>query len=527
MRLALLFLIISFSVTFAQPENIRVSKEWSTDPEEVSIAINPANPDQLAAGANISYFYSSEDGGKTWSQKNLKSTYGVWGDPCVIYNGKGELFFGHLSNPDKNIFSNGYWIDRIVVQKSTDNGASWNNGVGVGFTSPKNQDKEWLAVDLTESDYSGNLYMAWTEFDDYGSYAPSDKSRILFSKSEDDGMTWENPVAINDVNGNCIDGDNTVEGAVPCVGPDGEVYISWAGPEGLVFDKSLDGGKTFGEDVFVSDIPGGWAFNVEGISRCNGLPITACDVSDSEYRGNIYINWSDQRNGTENTDIFLAKSEDGGQTWSEPKRVNTDNSGKHQFFTWMTIDQSTGYLYFVFYDRRDTEYYITNVYMAVSKDGGETFSNYRINERTFNPSQNIFFGDYTNVAAYEGKIYPIWMAMNNQKLSVWTSIIEEDYFTGVEESEPTDALRRFKLHQNYPNPFNPTTTIGYELNFAEYVEIAIYDVLGNKIDQVVKEYQRAGYHEVIVDSDKMPSGVYFYKLFTKDYKASRKMVVLK
>ena len=71
-------------------------------------------------------------------------------------------------------------------------------------------------------------------------------------------------IICNYVSGNCIDDDYTTEGAVPAVGPNGEIYVSWAGPEGLVFDKSLDGGDTWGTDIFISDIPGGWAFNVPG-----------------------------------------------------------------------------------------------------------------------------------------------------------------------------------------------------------------------------------------------------------------------
>lgn len=92
--------------------------------------------------------------------------------------------------------------------------------------------------------------------------------------------------------------------------------------------------------------------NLNLVFRANGLPITYCDHSGRPYNGTIYINWSDQRNGPSDTDIWLVKSTDGGATWSQPARVNNDPPGKQQFFTWMTIDQVTGYLWFVFYDRR-------------------------------------------------------------------------------------------------------------------------------------------------------------------------------
>ncbi|HEX9970751.1 MAG TPA: sialidase family protein, partial [bacterium] len=335
--IAFQLLFVGIGLIFAQYPNIQVSDVGSYDPEEVTIAINPTNPLNLAAGANIDYHYYSFDGGLTWTETRLTSSLGVWGDPCVVFDAEGNLYFGHLSNPPSKV---GYWIDRIVVQRSTDGGKTWDAGTGVGFTSPKNQDKEWLAVDLTNSLYRNRKYMAWTEFDQYGSSIPSDSSRILFSYANE--VRWADPIRISDKGGDCLDDDNTVEGAVSAVGLDGEVYISWSSPLGILFDKSLDGGVRFGNDIFVTDQPGGWAFEVPGISRCNGFPVTACDISDSPYRGAIYIMWSDQRNGTDDTDVFLIKSNDGGETWGETKRVNDDDSGRHQFFPWITIDPKTG-----------------------------------------------------------------------------------------------------------------------------------------------------------------------------------------
>lgn len=414
----------------AQFQNYRVSSQSSTSPEEVTIAINPVNPNYLLAGANIRFVYRSTDGGYTWSQDNMSSSHGVWGDPVIVYDVNGHAYYGHLSNPP----SPGYWIDRIVVQKTTDNGLTWSDGVGVGFNPPnRNQDKEWLAVDFTNSPFRNNIYMSWTEFDSYGSSNPNDSSRILFSRSTNSGLTWMTPVKISDKSGDCIDEDNTVEGAVPAVGPNGEVYVAWAGPLGIMFDRSFDGGITWGNDIFVSNMPGGWDLTIPGIYRCNGLPITACDISNSPYRGNIYVNWTDQRNGINNTDVFLARSTDGGSTWSQPIKVNQDNSNRHQFFTWMTIDQSNGNLYFVYYDRRDYSDNKTDVYIARSSDGGNTFTEYKVSTSSFSPVMSVFFGDYITIAAHNGRIHPIWTRMDGTALSVWTAVIfDSDLIVPVE-----------------------------------------------------------------------------------------------
>jgi len=225
--------------------------------------------------------------------------------------------------------------------------------------------------------------------------------------------------------GNCLDSDDTTEGAVPDVGPDGQIYVAWAFNEYIIFDKSYDKGETWlKEDIIVADQPGGWNINIPGLSRTNGMPITRVDRTNGPNRGTIYINWSDQRNGENDTDIWLIKSTDEGQTWSKPIRVNDDAPGKQQFLSWMDIDQSTGYIHIVFYDRRAHENNATDVYVATSKDGGQTFENIKVNGQPFTPTPEIFFGDYNDISAVNGQVRPIWTELKGRVLSVWTALME-------------------------------------------------------------------------------------------------------
>ena len=78
-------------------------------------------------------------------------------------------------------------------------------------------------------------------------------------------------------------------------------------------------------------MPTGWDYSIPGIDRCNGLPILDCDISGGAYNGTLYVNWTDQRNGANDTDVWLKKSTDGGNTWSNIIRVNDDAPGKHQW----------------------------------------------------------------------------------------------------------------------------------------------------------------------------------------------------
>ncbi len=503
----------------AQFPNVRISPDYFSDPEEVSIAINPLNPANLVAGANIAYYFFSDDSGHTWNAGMLNSSLGVWGDPCVRFDASGNAYFAHLSYP-----SNGYWLDRIVVQKSTDGGATWSNGAGVGLNPPKQQDKEWLAVDFTSSPYHNFIYMSWTEFDNYGSTSPQDSSRILFSRSTDGGTTWSNPIRISDHGGDCLDSDNTVEGAIPAVGPEGQIYVSWSGPLGIMFDRSLDGGVSFGQDIFVTDQPGGWDFPVAGLYRANGLPTTLCDISNSPYRGTIYIIWSDQRNGIGNTDVFLIKSLDGGNTWEGFTRVNGDSTQRDQFFPAATIDPKTGILYIVYYDRANTTGFDTEVTLARSQDGGQSFTYATISENPFQPNSSVFFGDYIDIAAYNGRIYPIWMRMDQGNLSVWTALINDALLQISSHNPP--VISDFRLLPNFPNPFNSSTRIEYDLAHRTSIRLELFDVTGKKIRTLEAGVREAGKHTFRFQASGLAAGVYFYSLTAGKFRETRKMIYL-
>ncbi len=406
--------ILISSFAFGQHKNIRISAE--AKPNEISIALNENNLSEMLAGANIASLYTSVNGGVTWKRTEQKSVHGVWGDPVVAIDKKGNYYHLHLSKPE-----DGNYIDRIVCQKSTDKGLTFNNGSYAGLNGTKAQDKHWIDVDPE----SNTLYISWTQFDKYDSKDPEDRSNILFSKSLDDGETWSPAMQINSVSGDCLDDDNTVEGAVPAVSADGSVNISWAGPNGLVFNRSEDGGKTWMKDEKkIDDMPGGWTIEISGIYRANGLPITKADRSGGEYNGTLYANWADQRNGLDDTDIWLSKSTDNGVTWSEAIRVNQDKTKRQQFFTWMAIDQTNGNLYFVYHDRRNHNSDSTDVYLSYSTDGGISFTDVKISETAFLPNDSVFFGDYNNIVAHNGVIRPTWTRLDENGLSVWTAIIE-------------------------------------------------------------------------------------------------------
>ena len=426
---------------------VRVSESDAINPAEVTIAINPKNPDNVVAASFAmgrpprarygSYSYASMDGGKTWrtipvaDPKNLTQ-----GDDVVYFGNDGTAYHAHLSFDGIRVAHPRRAETGILIESSADGGLTWSDSVAAinheNSVTPF-EDKPGIVVDnAPQSKYKGNVYLAWTRFDVYGSSDPDCHSHINFTRSTDHGKSFAMPVVISDSVGDCRDSDNTLEGAVPAVAPNGDIYIVWAGPAGLVFKKSTDGGENFSKEKVISLMPGGWDFSVDGLERANGMPLTAVDLGDGPNKGTLYVNWIDARNG--DPDVFLMSSKDGGETWSAPVRVNDDpvRNGKAQFFTWMSVDPVDGSVNIVFYDRRDTVGAMTKIVMARSIDGGKTFVNHKVDQPPFKCESNTFFGDYTGISAFGGRVIPMFMNFDEQKKLV-VSVAPFHFKPGTQE----------------------------------------------------------------------------------------------
>jgi HKD family nuclease len=85
----------------------------------------------------------------------------------------------------------------------------------------------------------------------------------------------------------------------------------------------------------------------------------------------------------------------------------------------------------------------------------------------------------------------------------------------------------YTLYQNYPNPFNPTTTIRFEVPFSQQVELAIFDMLGREVKVLYNDIAPAGILTIDFKADGLSSGVYFYRIKTPEFTASKKLLLLK
>jgi hypothetical protein len=104
--------------------------------------------------------------------------------------------------------------------------------------------------------------------------------------------------------------------------------------------------------------------------------------------------------------------------------------------------------------------------------------------------------------------------------------IDQDGVTAISDNvieHPTD----FTLQQNFPNPFNPSTTIGFALPEESDVSLEVYNTSGQLITTLLSGKLGRGYHSIVWEAGKMPSGVYFYRLTAKKYQDIKKMILMK
>jgi len=103
--------------------------------------------------------------------------------------------------------------------------------------------------------------------------------------------------------------------------------------------------------------------------------------------------------------VFVMRSDDGGERWTSPVRVNSDarGNGAVQFFTWMAVDPVDGSVNIAYYDRSGLDGTKTGVTFARSTDGGEHFETSPIAMDAFEANPDVFFGDYLGIDAYDGR----------------------------------------------------------------------------------------------------------------------------
>jgi BNR/Asp-box repeat len=417
--LLLWVLVFVSSGVVAQFKNIRLAeeKEGRGAPGEPSVIINHREPNNIVAAMGRDLVVYTTDGGQTWQESIVSSPLGTGSSAAMIVDAKGNIYDFHRAEGEKP----GEGFDRIVCQRSDDLGKTWNDGSGIGGNSTKKNDKLGVAVNARKQ----ILYATWTQYDKYPSEEAGCQSYVMFSMATNAGNRWDKPIAVSQTPGNCQHGGGSIAGATPAVGIDGRIYLSWSNAGVIYFDRSYDEGKTW----LINDLPiakqeGGWMLNIPGFGPTSNMPVLVIDNSPGRYHGMLYMVFADQRSGSNDTDVWMQRSNRYGDSWAAPYKINKDAPGKHQFSPAMAIDQASGTIYVAYYDRRAYEDSNTDVYLAYSVDGGVSFNEVKISEQPFIATEVPFY-DHISITAHNGMVVPVWTRIDDGKVSVWTTVIQE------------------------------------------------------------------------------------------------------
>ena len=287
-----------------------------------------------------------------------------------------------------------------------------------------------------------NIYVAWD-----AASGGSSGGGIRVAHSSDRGATF----TVNRADD--PHGPGRSIGAVPFVGPNGELYVAWNdfSANAIIVNRSFDGGNTWGTPVTVSFKSLAFDIGIPAESFRGALEYPACDAdrSGDAHTGRLHCAWMDiTALGT--TDIFTAFSDDNGATWSARQSV-TDSLGLvDRFNQWLSVDPTDGSVNVSFYDTRNDRTgsrYQTDIYFTQSADGGVNWrrpntrvSSVSSNEHDCNgvfPCAAINYGnqqgDYSGLVSFGGVSHPIWTDSRNNLQVCGSGLRMEEVFTAAVE----------------------------------------------------------------------------------------------
>lgn len=359
-----------------------------TDFGEPHIATNPTDFKNSATAYNINSYYVTLNG-IDWIKKGVSfPSASAIGDPVLAYDSLGNLYYLQM-----------YQIGTLYggwVAKSTDKGLtfqqvtsaySFNGGLG---------DKPWITADQTGGPFSNYLYVGWRQFGSSG---------MRFVRSTNGGLNWSSPLTLSGSQGAyvCAGANGNIQG--------GSLYFGCISGSSILVYRSTDGGATFGSAVTaVSGINGPGIIcagrnTMKNCIRTEYFPRMTADNSYTSTRGNVYVVYAANPGGGDLANVYLARSTNGGVTWSTPVKVNDDATLTDQWMPAITCDKKTGKVFIYWYDSRNdpTGNLLTEMWGTHSTDGGITFApNYKISNSQFNPNSMAvgqpggerYMGDY-------------------------------------------------------------------------------------------------------------------------------------
>jgi hypothetical protein len=521
---------------------------------EIHAAINPVDTNNIIVaamkfgegflGPELTFpIYYTDDFGESWklSQFNgvndqlaLQIVAGG-GDPIIVFDSEGTAYLSWLTVTLDLSFEIKISLNWAV---SRDGGATWtrqpepiDGGTLEGdLENPMGRfvDKEWLAVDESDSPYRDNIYIAYAEID-----FQDTSYQILVRRKEagSDTLAGEVVQVLPDdfvfAQFTSIDVDNQ-----------GRVHLMFAGGRlqdtevSLFHSRSDDGGRTFSTPQVISamhmpcfppGLPNESDCPVVGIdsTRMYPCPHLRVDNSGGLNDGTLYAVWTADGTKVAETagmDIYYSRSTDGGSSWSPPIVLNDDlDPANHQFFPSLSVNDG-GAVVVTWYDRReDTANVATKYYMTYSDDGGLTFQpNFAVSreasdfEMIGSANANFGVGEYTQVVTTGYYALPFWAdgRTNDGNIEIFTAKIPLQGNVTTDIPTIETVTDRFSIYGPYPNPARDQLHMKLFLKAASEVAIHLFDIRGRLVKTLHQGNFPDGEHMLELPVEGLAVGTY-------------------
>jgi hypothetical protein len=431
------------------------------DSHEGSIAISPTDPANLVVSSNFFAFYSLNNG-QTWSSSSIGGL-SICCDENVAFDSAGNAYLQALAFPP----SGGRGVR---VAKSIDKGQTYPVALA-GFAEnhvDAAADQGFMAIDnQPDSPFRDNIYVVWSEYGNHRCQGGSNSGNIcsdpshcpggscnavfppmgnvmsgfplFFTRSTNGAATFALPI---DITESCNFQEHS---SSITTGPNGEIYVVWIGCGAVRFDKSLDGGLTWGSDRVVRTFPAP-ANSFPLSDDVRGNPTVVVDRTTGIYRGRIYVSSIDTNAPGGAADAWMAYSSDGGDTWSSPVYMSDGPRGAYKYYFQPRLSVGpSGRLDAAWYDTRfnastDTNNVTYDFVATYSLDGGATFRpNVRVTDVssvkvTTCPNQGgcgqrVLF-EYTGLASDLTRTFPLWTDLRTGTQRQFTAQLSG--FTGAD-----------------------------------------------------------------------------------------------
>jgi hypothetical protein len=417
---------------------------YSGSEVEPYLAVDPTDPAHLIGvwqqdrwsngGAAGLMTGVSFDGGHTWIRTSGRFTqctgnpaYERGSDPWVSIGPRGtahQIGFG---------FNNHSATKAMMASRSLDGGRTWTAPIELQRdTNPDFAiDKESITADPLDSQL---VYAVWDRLTGFTNpTSPDNTGPTWFTRSTDDGVTWEPARPIYDPGPDTQTVSNQI-----VVLPDGTLINfftlitqnSSKNPRSTAAVlRSTDKGLTWPQLVLIAEEQFVGAVNPKtgkGVRSGNVVPSIAVDAAS----GALYAAWEDARfSAGERDGIAFSRSTDGGLSWSAPAQAN--RAPRAQAFTPALAVAQGGKLGLAYYDLRndvasDSDHLLATRWLATSSDGGATWQEtllggpFDLQNAPF--AEGYFLGDYQGLASAGGSFLPLFVAVNNGSTSNRTDV---------------------------------------------------------------------------------------------------------